>query len=313
MKQFPKPIELPPQVSEARYQRDRQVLRAGIVGIYIRSFIIAFELLGVYFFGSYALLLDALSSVVDVFSSIFLIISLKIASKPPDENHPFGHGRLEPLAGLQLCLLMFLVGGFMLFQQVFSLNEAPIQGPIASKLWIIPFIALILLEISYHIIMRIAKKRDSTALAADGIHYRIDALTSLIATFSLILASFYPEVSHSIDHWGAIFIAILMMVIGLYASKSNLNQLMDHVPDADFFRRVKKASLSVEGVLGIEKIRIQLYGPNAHVDIDIEVEPSLEVEKAHLISQEVRAEIQKEWPAVLDVTVHIEPFYPHDH
>jgi cation diffusion facilitator family transporter len=313
MTQFPEPISLPPNVPEDRKKRDEQVMRAGIVGIFIRTFIIAFELLGVLFFGSSALLMDAIASSVDVFSSIFLLIFIKIASKPPDENHPFGHGRLEPLAGLQLALLMFVFGGFMIFQQAFSIADSSHGGEIESKLWIIPLIAVILLEISYQTIMRVAKKRHSPALAADGIHYRIDALTSLLATIVLILASIFPTLSHSIDHWGALFIAILMMSIGIFAAKSNLNQLMDHVPDPDFFDKVKSAAKRVKGVSDTEKIRIQLYGPNAHVDIDIEVDPSLPVEEAHLISQKVRAEIQKEWPAVLDVTVHIEPYYPHDH
>jgi cation diffusion facilitator family transporter len=208
---------------------------------------------------------------------------------------------------------MILVGGFMAFQQGYALSEHSMGTTIEPKLWIIPLIAVILLEISYQIIMKVARKRHSPALAADGIHYRIDALTSLLATLVLIFASIFPALSHSIDHWGAMIIAVLMMVIGIAAAKSNLNQLMDRVPDSDFFKRVKSAALRVQGVHDTEKIRIQLYGPNAHVDIDVEVDPSLPVEEAHLISQKVRAEIQKDWPAVLDVTVHIEPFYPHDH
>ncbi len=313
MSQFPEPISLPPHVPEDRLRRDKQVIGAASLGVAIRSVIIIFELLGVYYFGSSALLMDAISSCVDVISSIFLIIFIKIASKPPDENHPFGHGRLEPLAGLQLGLFMFLVGGFMIFQQSFSLFDWNPAANIDSRVWIIPFIAVILLEISYQIIMRVAKKRHSPALAADGIHYRIDALTSLLAAFALILAAIFPSTSHFIDHLGALLIAFIMMGIGLLAARSNLHQLMDRVPDRDFFAKVKAAAKCVEGVMDTEKIRIQLYGPDAHVDIDVEVNPSLPVEEAHRISQKVRAEIQKAWPAVLDVTVHIEPYYPHDH
>ena len=104
-----------------------------------------------------------------------------------------------------------------------------------------------------------------------------------------------------------------MIVMGVYAVRNNLHQLLDRVPDAHFFDTVTKAAKIVPGVLDTEKIRIQLYGPDAHVDIDVEVDPQLSVEKAHEISQKVRVEIQKEWPAVRDVTVHIEPYYPNDH
>ena len=115
------------------------------------------------------------------------------------------------------------------------------------------------------------------------------------------------------DHIGAMTIASMMVVLGIYAAKNNLDQLMDRIPNRDFFERVRKASLTVIGVLDTEKIRIQLYGPDAHVDIDIEVDPLLPVHLAHEISQNVRVEIQKEWPSVRDVTVHIEPYYPGDH
>jgi cation diffusion facilitator family transporter len=313
MSQFPDPISLPRFVPEDRLKRDRQVVSAATYGVFIRSLIIGFELLGVYYYGSSSLLVDAISSGVDVLSSILLIIFIKIAAKPPDANHPFGHGRLEPLAGLQLGLLMLFVGGFMIFQQVFALNIVTPPAEIQSNLWMIPFVALILLEISYRIIMKVAKKRHSPALEADAFHFRIDAMTSLLATVALLLGSFFPGTSLFIDHVGAIVIALLMIGIGVMAARNNLHQLMDHVPDQEFFDKVQKAAMRVEGVLDTEKIRIQMYGPDAHVDIDIEVAPLLPVEDAHVISQKVRAEIQKEWTAVLDVTVHIEPFYPHDH
>jgi cation diffusion facilitator family transporter len=162
-------------------------------------------------------------------------------------------------------------------------------------------------------LIRAAKRRSSPALAADAIHYRIDGLTSLFATFALILVAFYPTWSHLIDHIGAMTISGLMMVIGIVAGKQNLNQLLDRAPDPDYFHRVRSAALKVQGVKETEKVRIQLYGPDAHVDIDIEVDPTLPVEEAHTISQKVRTEIQKEWPLVRDVTVHIEPYYPGDH
>lgn len=95
--------------------------------------------------------------------------------------------------------------------------------------------------------------------------------------------------------------------------RDNLHQLLDRIPATHYFDTVKQAARRVKGVFGTEKIRIQLYGPDSHVDIDIEVEPEMSVLAAHEISQQVRVEIQKDWPAVRDVTVHIEPFYPNDH
>lgn len=177
----------------------------------------------------------------------------------------------------------------------------------------IPFIAALLLEGCYRLISYVANMQHCPALKADAVHYRMDALTSLLAAFTLLLAAKFPEWGIRIDHFGAIAIALLMIVAGFFASRTNIHQLMDKVPDDDFFEKVRKASLSVDGVLETEKIRIQLYGPDAHVDVDIEVSPDLSVDEAHRISQIVRRSIQCEWPAVRDVTVHIEPFYPGDH
>lgn len=313
MSKYPDPIKVPDDVFVTRKQRLKQLLLSCTWGIVVRLSIIVGELVGVYFFGSAALLMDAIASTIDVFSSLFLVICIRYAARPPDENHPFGHGRFEPLMGLQLGLFMTLVGGGMFVQQALRLSSPFGAEVLDSRAWMIPFCAMILLELCYQFVIRVAKRQNSPALAADAIHYRIDGLTSLCATMALAVAAFVPEWGHTFDHIGALLISILMVGMGLNASWQNMNQIMDRVPDARFFATVTKAAERVEGVLGVEKVRIQNYGPDAHVDIDVEVDPQLEVEEAHRISQRVRVEIQKNWPAVLDVTVHIEPFYPNDH
>lgn len=313
MKQFPERLTLPHIVSESRAQRQKELISSAAQGIGIRLAIICFEFFGVWIFGSAALLMDGLASLVDVLSSLFLILCIKLANRPPDENHPYGHGRYEPLVGTLLATFLFFVGGGMLLQQLFSISHAPMEEALDGRAWIFPAIAVILLEVCYHIVMKASRRQHSPALAADAIHYRVDAITSLFAALTLIAAAILPTWSNRIDHVGAMVIAILMMGLGAYAAKKNLRQLLDHIPEQQFFARVQNAASLVDGVLGTEKIGIQLYGPDALVHIDIEVDPSMPVEAAHQISQLVRLEIQKAWPAVRDVIVHIEPFYPNDH
>lgn len=313
MNRFPDPITLPNEVFRLRNQRLKQLLNSSKLGIAIRLLIIGFEFYGVIVFHSSAILLDALTSLLDVAFTFLLILCLKLAERPPDEEHPFGHGRYEPLMGLQLGLIMVMVGVGMVFQQSFQLISTPHPEAINSYTWIIPACAVVLLEICYHVVIRVAKKQDSPALAADAVHYRIDSITSLFATLALLIAAYIPEWSSQLDHIGALLIAILMIFIGINAARKNLNQIMDRVPEKSFFEKVRNAALRVDGVKETEKIRIQQYGPDAHVDIDVELDPLLTVDVAHKISQKVRVEIQKDWPAVRDVTVHIEPYYPHDH
>jgi cation diffusion facilitator family transporter len=313
MSKFPDSIPLPDSVLEQRKERNRQLIRTSRQGVSIRLSIIAAELLGFVFLNSSVLLLDALSSLMDVASSLFLVLCIKLADKPPDKEHPFGHGRFEPIAGLQLGLLLVVLGGAMLFQQIGAIMKGAEGRVLHPFTWVIPLGAVILLEMSYRILYKTAKKENSPALLADAWHYRIDSINSFFAMVALILAAYYPLQSVLIDHLGAVVIDLFMMGVGAFASRKNLHQLVDRAPEQKYFDIVRSAALSVEGVRSTEKIRIQIYGPDAHVSIDIEVDPALSVDLAHKITQKVRAEIQKQWPSVRDVIVHVEPYFPGDH
>lgn len=312
MEKFPERIELPKEIPQARDQRYRALVRSSLKGILVRGFIASIELLVALAFSSAAIFMDALSTAVDIGSSAVLVLSFKIASRPPDTNHPFGHGRYEPLAGLQLGLFLAILGGGMFF---YNTSEIPktTSASLNPYLWLVPLFSFLMLEGCYQLIMRTARKENSPALAADALHYRIDSISGVIATLALLIASYIPQYSQIFDHIGAALISIFMIVIGLIAARNNVHQLLDRIPDKNYFERVKEAALRTPGVMGTEKIRMQLSGPDAHVDIDVEVEPNLTVEKAHKISQNVRVEIQKEIPLVRDVIVHIEPYYPNDH
>jgi len=313
MTKFPPSIPLCQSVIQKRQHRRKQMIVTARRGVMLRSVIILAELFGFFYLNSSALLMDALSSMFDIASSLFLIFFIRFADRPPDRNHPFGHGRFEPIAGMQLGLLLAVVGGGMLIQQLGAIsveNEVKVIQPLT---WLIPLGAVILLEISYQFLKRTAKKQHSPALLADAVHYRIDGINSLFAMIALLFAAYFPQYSNLCDHLGAVVISVLMVVIGSIAAKNNLHQILDRAPAPEFFDRVNTAAMRVEGVLATEKVRIQSYGPDAHVSIDIEVAPNLSVELAHELTQKVRAEIQKEWPAVRDVIVHVEPYYPGDH
>ncbi|MES2121950.1 MAG: cation diffusion facilitator family transporter [Chlamydiota bacterium] len=313
MSKFPPSVPLPESVNQTRLERRTLMMRHARRGIILRGVIIVLELWGFVFLNSSALLLDALSSLIDIASSLFLIFCIRFADRPPDRNHPFGHGRFEPIAGLQLALLLVVIGAGMLIQQVTAISTAPEGKVIHAYTWLIPLGAVVLLEIAYRRLRKTAKEQNSPALSAEAVHYRIDGINSLFATIALGLAAFYPQHSAFWDHLGAVVIALLMIGIGAYAARNNLNQLLDRTPPKAFFERVSASALRVPGVLCTEKVRIQMYGPDAHIGLDIEVDPHLSVELAHELTQKVRAEIQKDWPAVRDVIVHVEPYYPDDH
>jgi len=311
-KQFQAVVPLPLSVEQNRQQRSVRLVTVASWGIAIRVLVVVVELVGFWVLGHAVLFVDGVASAVDVVASLLIIAAIKVAERPPDSNHPFGHGRIEPLAGLQMAIVLIVVGS-ILFGQQFTAGVAAGPRVVSAWAWLIPLSCAVMLESVCQLILRVARRDKCAALVAEAYHYRIDAATSLLAAIGLGLATMMPAMSSSIDRLAATFIAGIVVVLGLLAAKENLDQVLDHRPDAELFERVRSSAAQIHGVMEVEKIRIQQAGPDAHVDIDIEVEPQTSVFEAHHIAQNVRAIIQTDWPAVREVVVHVEPYFADDH
>ena len=297
----------------ARRRRTGRLIFAGAVGVGVRLVVIVAEFAAYLSCEADVLLVDAVASLADVAASLAILAAVKYAEKPPDEDHPFGHGRFEPLAGLQLGVLIVLLGGVLGGRSAW---EAVREQPAANlPLWAaaVPALAAILLEATGRVVKAVGRREHSSALVAEAHHYRIDALTSLVAAAGLAAAAAAPAWGGLIDRGGAALLASLMIALGLAAVWENLHQLVDRVPDDGRFELVRTAAAAVPGVLEVEKVRIQHAGPDAHVDIDVEVDPAETVCEAHRTAQHVRAAVQTAWPSVREVVVHVEPYYEGDH
>lgn len=303
-----KKYQIPQSIIDFRLKRFSMMVRIAKFSIAIRVFLVLIEMTVFSFYTSTSLLMDSLSLSLDIVASIFFLICIRFAAKPPDSDHPFGHGRAEPLIGMQLGLIMIVIGIIMLFQQTAALFSSSGNSMQQKYLWVVPLLAACCLEFGYQILKRAAKKHKSPALLAESSHFRIDALGSIIAFFALAFASVFSEIGRACDQIGGCFIAILMIILGFKAALKNIHQLVDRIPSEEYFSLVEKAALAVKEVKATEKIRLQVYGPHAHVNIDIEVHPKMNVLKSHEIAKEVRLAIQKAWPMVQDVIVHVEPY-----
>ncbi len=313
IQEFPQPVELPETVDRARANRTSRLVRVSTTGVIVRLTVIAMELAGFAVFGYSVLLVDAIASIADIVASLAIIMAIKLAERPPDEDHPFGHGRYEPLAGMQLGMLICLLGGGLMVQQFLAAITRAEPGEVSMWVAVIPLAAAAVFELTCRMIVRIGRRENSTALVAEAYHYRIDGITSLLAAAGLFCASLFPAFSGYIDHLSAMLLAGIMLALGAVAVWENVHQLLDRAPDSKWFDRVKGSAEKVPGVLGVEKVRLQCPGPDAHVDIDIEVDPEQTVDEAHRITQHVRVQIQTDWPAVREVVVHVEPYYDGDH
>lgn len=310
---FPDPVDVSANGADARAKRTSRLMRVTLVGVVVRLLIVLAELVGFALYGSATLLVDALATFGDIAASLLLVAAIWLAAQPPDDDHPFGHGRYEPLAGLQMGVLLVLLGLYLFGQNVWFASTEETAGEISALVAIIPGGAALLLEVVSRVIRGIGKRYRSSALVAESAHFRIDALTSLVAMVGILVASISPAYGGLVDHLGAICLSLIVIGLGTMTALENLHQLMDRVPEDGSFERVRKAALTVEGVMEVEKIRMQHAGPDAHVDIDIEVDPAIRVDEAHVIAQHVRAAIQADWPSVREVVVHVEPYYEGDH
>ncbi|MEM1063224.1 MAG: cation diffusion facilitator family transporter, partial [Planctomycetota bacterium] len=183
---FPDPVEPAETVELRRSLRTRRLIGVSAVGIGVRVIVVIAELLVVRATGSATVLVDALATVADIVGSLVIVAAIKFAERPPDDDHPFGHGRFEPLAGLQLGLAMTVLGAALAIEQL----TAPFSGGLetAWSPWLaaVPLAAAAALALTGRLVLRHGRRERSTALVAEAYHYRVDAVTSLCAAVGLL-------------------------------------------------------------------------------------------------------------------------------
>lgn len=257
------------------------------------------------FGNSYALIADGIESTTDVFSSFLVLLGLKYSSKPPDENHPYGHGKAEPL-------ITFAVVGFLVFSAILIAYESiqhiqtPHKVPEPYTLVVLGIIVIIK-EIFYRKISKKSEETNSTSLKADAWHHRSDAITSLMAFIGISIAIFMGKGYETADDWAALFAAGFILYNAYLILRPALAEVMDeHVYD-DFIANIRKVTAKVPGVLDTEKCNVRKTGMAYHVDLHIIVNSEISVKKGHDIAHQVKNELLAHYPEILDVLIHVEP------
>jgi cation diffusion facilitator family transporter len=260
-----------------------------------------------YFGNSYALIADAIESTTDIFSSFLVLFGIKYSNKPADENHPYGHGRAEPL-------ITFLVVGFLITSATIIAYESilNIGTPHAlPKSWTLIFLSVIILwkEFSFRKVMRRAKQTNSSALEADAWHQRSDAITSVAAFIGISVALLLGKGYESADDWAALFAAGFILYNSYLIFRPALGEIMDeHVYD-DLIAQIREVALQVPGIVDNEKCFIRKAGMKYHVDLHAVVDGNLTVKEGHDIAHQLKDTLRTELPALGHVLIHIEPHY----
>ena len=257
------------------------------------------------FGNSYALIADAIESTTDVFSSLLVLLGLKYSSKPPDENHPYGHGKAEPL-------ITFAVVGFLVISATIIAYESikhirtPHQAPESYTLIVLAVI-IVIKELFYRFVSRKSDETQSTSLKADAWHHRSDAITSLMAFIGISIAIFMGEGYENADDWAALLASGFILYNAYLILRPALGEVMDeHVHD-EMIATIRNLSHEVPGVIETEKCFVRKTGMTFLVDLHITVDGTRTVKDGHEIAHNVKDLLLKEMPEIADVLIHVEP------
>lgn len=265
----------------------------------------AIKFLGGIFGNSYALIADGIESTVDIFSSFLVLLGLRYAARPADENHPYGHGKAEPL--ITFAVVVFLVlSAFTIAWQSFQNIQTPHALPESWTLWVLAGI-IAWKEISFQVVLRRSKKLGSSSLKAEAWHHRADAITSVAALIGISIALFGGEGFEVADDYAALLACgfILYNCYGIF--RPALSEVMDENNHEDLVAEIRKVALSVPGVSDTEKCFIRKAGMKYHVDLHAHVEGQLTVREGHDIAHELKDTLRREIPQLGHVLIHIEP------
>lgn len=265
-----------------------------------------FKLFAGIFAHSNAMISDAIHSASDVFSTIIVIIGVKLASKKSDKEHPYGHERLECVAAIVLSIVLLYTGikiGSQAVKDIIGGNYQSLQKPGVLAL-VAAVVSIVTKEIMYWYTRHYAKKIDSSALMADAWHHRSDALSSVGALVGIGGAMMGFPVMDSIASI-VIFVFIAKAAYDIF--KDAMDKMVDHSCDDETEKEMRDFVLAQKEVLSVDLLHTRIFGNKIYVDVEIGVNGSYTLRQAHEIAEEVHEGIEKNFPKVKHVMVHVNP------
>lgn len=258
------------------------------------------------FFGnSYALVADAIESITDIFASFLVLFGIKYSNRPADENHPYGHGRAEPL-------ITFLVVGFLItsatiiayksIQNISTPHDLP-------KAWTLIVLAGIICwkEYSFQMVIKKSVITNSSSLKADAWHHRSDAITSIAAFIGISIALVLGKGYEAADDWAALFASFFILYNSYLIFRPALGEIMDEHRYDDLVENIRIESLKVDGIIGTEKCFIRKTGMKYHVDLHAIVDAKISVKEGHDLAHKLKDTLRSQILELGHVLIHIEP------
>jgi cation diffusion facilitator family transporter len=256
--------------------------------------------------GSTSVVADGIESAGDVVASGLILFGLWIAARPPDENHPYGHGRFETITGFLVGLGLVTTGIGIAIGSLTGIGETH-AAP--ARYAIYPLIVSIIVKSALSTYkFRTGKKIGSSALIADAWNDTVDILSGAVALCAVGLTLFDPDRFQAADHYGGFAVGLIVVVLGIQVVRETMYHLMDTMPEDDRLALLRQTALRIPGAQRVEKCYARKTGLRWHVDLHLEVDPNITVKQGHDIAERTRNLLKRDVPWVADVLVHVEPF-----
>lgn len=255
---------------------------------------------------SRALVADGLHSLLDLSTDLAVVYGLKMSAKPQDLNHPYGHHKFASLANLFVALALVGFCIFLIFHSILALKEPPEKTPGVLAL-IAALFSLVVKEWLFIWTRRVARRQNSRLLLVNAWHHRTDSLSSLIVVLIILGVTLLGPQWVLLDFLAGIVLGVFLLVEGSKLSIKACNDLLDTAPEEAIINDLREHILPTPGALGYHDFRARRVGDKIEVDLHLQVEPDLPVQKGHEIAQKVRENILRRHPEVLSVLVHVEP------
>lgn len=286
-------------------QRLERSLRVTFLGLTVNAALAAGKIAAGVVGHSHALVADGVESSADVVSSIIVWRGVTVAAAPADEQHPYGHGKAEPLAAAVVSSVLIAAA---LLITVGAVRDIVTPHNVPAPFTLAVLVAVVLIkELLFRLALKEGVELESSVIRADAWHHRSDAITSMFAFVGISIALIGGKGYEAADDYAAILAAIVIAYNGWSLLRPAMDELMDIAPDGPFLNKIRETAARIPEVIRVEKCLVRKSGNEFLVDMHIEVDPDMTVHHAHGVAHQVKDEIRREVPSVRDVLVHVEP------
>jgi len=283
-----------------------KVTNAPLIGAFVNALLAIVKIFGGIIGHSGALVADGVESSTDVVSSLVVWGGLRVSIRPPDEDHPYGHGKAEPLAAVVASFALLAAAAWIAIESI-----KHILTPHFTPRWYTLVIlggVVVVKGLFSRYVSNAGQEIESTALKSDALHHLSDAITSLAAFIGILIALIGGPGYETADDWATLAACVIISYNGVRLLKGAANEVMDVAVSPEYEEKIRTVAQGVEGVIGVEKCRIRKSGLHHLIDIHVEVDGNMSVRRGHEIAHQVKDVLLESEHRVVDVLVHIEPY-----